>query len=76
VLALAIGHVLGPRDPDEKTALAVECGVRHPALAITIAATNFSPERALPVVVPCVLTFVAIAMVYMFVRRRGLAAVA
>jgi len=71
--ALTIGHVFGPSNPHEKTTLAVECGVRHPAMAITIAATNFSPERALPVVVPCVLTFVAIAMVYMRLRGRGLA---
>ena len=69
--ALFIGHVLGPRDPHEKTALAVECAVRHPTLAITIATMNFSPQKALPVLIPCVITFVAVAMVYMFWRRRG-----
>jgi BASS family bile acid:Na+ symporter len=70
--ALAIGHVLGPRDPQEKTALAVECGVRHPALALSIGAMNFGSERALPVLLPCVLTFIAMAMVYMSWRRRAL----
>ena len=74
VVALAIGHFLGPLDPHERTALAVESGVRHPVLAITIAASNFSPEKALPVLVPCVLVFIVVAMVYLLWRKRGLAA--
>jgi BASS family bile acid:Na+ symporter len=69
--ALSIGHVLGPRDRHERTALAVECAVRHPMLAITIATMNFSPQKALPVLIPCVITFIAVAMVYMFWRGRG-----
>ena len=73
-VALAIGHWSGPRDPHERTTLAVESGVRHPVLAITIAASNFSPEKALPVLVPCVLVFIVVAMVYLLWRRRGLAA--
>jgi hypothetical protein len=43
-------------------------------LAITIAASNFSPEKALPVLVPCVLVFIVVAMVYLLWRKRGLAA--
>jgi BASS family bile acid:Na+ symporter len=70
VAALAIGHLLGPRDPAEKTILAVECAVRHPGLAVTIAATNFTPERALPVLVPCIITFIAIATAYLIWRGR------
>ena len=69
-MALAIGHLLGPNDPHEKTTLAVECGVRHPVLALTIAAANFSPQKALPVLVPCVLAFIVVAMVYLFWRGR------
>jgi BASS family bile acid:Na+ symporter len=71
VAALAIGHLLGPRDSAQKTVLAVECAVRHPGLAVTIAATNFTPERALPVLVPCILTFIAIATVYLIWRGRS-----
>lgn len=70
-VALAIGHLLGPDNPHEKTTLAVECGVRHPVLAITIAAANFSPQKALPVLIPCVLTFIVVAMVYLFWRGRS-----
>jgi len=74
VAALAIGHFSGSDDPHERTALAIECGVRHPALAITIAAANFGSDRALPVLVPCVLTFIAIATLYLTLRGRALAA--
>jgi hypothetical protein len=50
--------------------------VRHPALAISIGALNFGPQKALPVLFPCVITFVAIAMLYMAVRGRRAAAAA
>ena len=73
-VALSIGHWLGPRDPHERTTLAVECGVRHPVLAITIGVLNFTPEKALPVLVPCVLVFIVVAMVYLLLRKRSLAA--
>jgi BASS family bile acid:Na+ symporter len=73
-VALAIGHLLGPRDPHERTTLAVESGVRHPVLAITIAASNFSPEKVLPVLIPCVLVFIIVAMVYLLWRKRAAAA--
>jgi hypothetical protein len=73
VAALAIGHFAGSDDPHERMGLAIECGVRHPALAIMIGSANFGSERALPVLVPCVITFMAIATVYMSVRRNALA---
>jgi len=70
VSALAIGHFLGPSEPSEKTILAVECGVRHPVLALTIAGSNFGSPQMLPVMVPCVITFIAIAMAYMVWRGK------
>jgi BASS family bile acid:Na+ symporter len=72
VSALAIGHLLGPADASEKTIVAVESAVRHPVLAITIAASNFGKQEALPVMVPCVLTFIVIAFVYMSWRGRAM----
>lgn len=71
VAALAIGHLLGPEDPAQKTVLAVECGVRHPALAVTIAFANFTPQQALPVLVPCIVTFIAIATIYLKWRGKS-----
>ena len=58
VTALAIGHFAGSDDPQERASLAIECGVRHPGLAIAIASANFSPAKALPVLVPCVFTVI------------------
>jgi BASS family bile acid:Na+ symporter len=71
VAALAIGHFSGPRDPHLRTIVAIECGVRHPALALTIAAANFTPQKALPVLVPCVFTFILLATIYLFLRGRS-----
>lgn len=70
-VALAIGHGLGPRDSHERTTLAVESGVRHPALALTIAASNFTPEKAIPILVPCILVFIFVAIGYLLWRRRS-----
>jgi BASS family bile acid:Na+ symporter len=71
VAALAIGHLSGPGDAGEKTVLAVECGVRHPVLALTIAIANFGAQKSLPVLFPCILTFIVIAMIYMIWRGKS-----
>jgi BASS family bile acid:Na+ symporter len=71
VAGLAIGHWLGPPNGHEKTALAVECAVRHPGLAVAIATTNFTAQQALPVLVPCILTFIGLATAYLFWRGRS-----
>jgi len=70
VVAIGIGHLVGPKDASEKTTLAVECGVRHPMLALTIAAANFTPQKALPVLVPCVITSAVVATIYLVLRGR------
>jgi len=67
VSALTIGHFAGPDDPRERAGLAIECGVRHPALAIAIASATLSPSTALLVIFPCVLTLAVIALVYLAV---------
>jgi BASS family bile acid:Na+ symporter len=64
IASLAIGHVLGPRDAHERTTLAMECAARHPGLAMSIAALNFSPQQALPVLVPYMLVFVLLTTIY------------
>jgi bile acid:Na+ symporter, BASS family len=72
ITALAIGHFFGSSDPHERTTLAVESGVRHPVLAITIAVSNFTPEKAIPVLIPCILVLIVVAMVYMFLRGKAI----
>ena len=69
--ALAIGHLMiAPEYAEKRTVLAVECAVRHPGLAIAIGTTNFTPQQTLPVLVPCIVTFLVIANVYLFLRAR------
>ena len=74
VTALTIGHVLGRGHPSERVTLAVECGVRHPALALTIASANFTPQMALPVLVPCIIAFIVVALLYLIWQGRAVAA--
>ncbi len=71
--ALAIGHLSGPREPSERTALAIECGVRHPSLAFTIGSATFGVQKALPVIVPAAVTFIVMATVYLAWRKRSVA---
>jgi BASS family bile acid:Na+ symporter len=71
VAGLAIGHLLGPPNGEQKTVLAVECAVRHPGLAIAIGATNFTSQQALAVLLPCILTFIVIATAYLVWRGRS-----
>lgn len=72
VTGLAIGHLMiGAEYADKRTILAVECAVRHPGLAIAIGSTNFTPQQALPVLLPCVVTFIVIATLYLAWRARS-----
>lgn len=45
VAALGIGHVLGGPDRRQAVVLAMSCAGRHPAIAMTIAATNYPGEN-------------------------------
>ena len=72
VAALAIGHLMiGSQYADKRTVLAVECAVRHPGLAIAIGTTNFTAQATLPVLVPCIVTFMVIANAYLLLRARS-----
>jgi predicted Na+-dependent transporter len=71
---LAIGHLLGPIDPSERTALAMETGARNIGLALTIGALNFSQEKALAVFIPYALLFAIISTIYLRWRAKQAAA--
>ncbi len=47
VVGLLAGHLLGGPDADGRTTLAIATASRHPAVALSIAAANFSEERLL-----------------------------
>ncbi len=68
--SIGIGHGLGPQDPQERTTLAIESAARHPGLALTIATLNFSPDKALPVLVPYLAVFVGVSTIYLHLRKR------
>ena len=71
-VSAAIGHWLGPRDAEQRTTLALESAARHPGLAMTIAALNFSPQTALPVLIPYLIVFTVVTTVYLQWRKRRL----
>ena len=68
---LALGHWLGPADAQQRTILAMETGGRNFGLALTIAALNFSQDKALAVLIPYVILFVVISKVYLKWSERG-----
>jgi BASS family bile acid:Na+ symporter len=47
IVGLAVGHVLGGPNPDERIVLALSTACRHPAIALTVAMTAFPQERLL-----------------------------
>ncbi len=69
-VSMAIGHWLGPGDAAERTTLAMESAARHPGLAMTIATLNFSPQQALPVLVPYLVVFMVLTTIYLAWRKR------
>lgn len=69
-VAISIGHCLGPPNAEERTTLAMESAGRHPGLAMTIAVLNFSPEQALPVLIPYLIVFMLLSTAYLQWRKR------
>ena len=45
VTAIATGHLIGGPDPHDRTALGIFSAMRHPGVALSIAATNFPDNR-------------------------------
>lgn len=48
--ALAIGHLLGGPDPNDRTCLALASATRFPAIGVLVASLNFPNVRPLPLV--------------------------
>lgn len=68
--SIALGHVMAPRDPEAKTALAVETAMRNPGLALFIASLNFPSAKPLPLLIPYLIAVAALTAVYVkWVRR-------
>ena len=60
VVALAIGHLLGGPDRDDRTVLALSTAMRHPGIAIALASANVAHE---PLAIPAILLYVIVSAV-------------
>jgi BASS family bile acid:Na+ symporter len=76
VAALAIGHLLGGPDPDDRTALALACGSRHPGVALAIANVNFADQQAGGAIVLFIIVSAIVSIPYKKWRARHLPIVA
>jgi BASS family bile acid:Na+ symporter len=67
--ALAIGHLMGGPDPEDRTALAVACATRHLGIAVLVAAAVPGQRTAVLVMAYLVASFLA-SIPYAQWRRR------
>jgi bile acid:Na+ symporter, BASS family len=69
VLSLAIGHLAGGPDEDNRTALAIACATRHIGIAVVVAASVPGPRTAV-----IISTYIAVSLMisvpYLRWRRR------
>jgi bile acid:Na+ symporter, BASS family len=71
VIGLAVGHVLGGPDADDRTVLALATATRHPGVAIAIGAAVFPDEKAVPAaVVLYLLVSAVVSAPYVVWRKR------
>jgi BASS family bile acid:Na+ symporter len=69
--ALVSGHLLAWGQPEEQATLALESATRNIGLALLIA-SDFAPlEKALPVLIPYVLTSAIICFIYVRYQKMG-----
>ena len=71
VVGLAVGHLLGGPDPNDRTVLALATASRHPGIALLIAQINYPQETALAAAVLIFLvTNAVLTAPYVFWRKR------
>jgi BASS family bile acid:Na+ symporter len=71
IVGLAVGHLLGGPDPDERVALALSTACRHPGLAIAIAGANIPEDHhVVSAVLLYVITNVLLTIPYVAWQRK------
>jgi len=70
VIAVAVGHVLGGPEPDDRTALAIACCTRHIGVAV-ILATTFRGPRAVVLLAVYLVVASLVSIPYLRWRRRA-----
>lgn len=69
-LALGVGHLMGGPDDDNAVVLALSCASRHPALALTIASTNYPRESVAAAVIVVQIVSGVVTPLYLNRRRE------
>jgi bile acid:Na+ symporter, BASS family len=69
--SLIAGHLLASRFPEEKTTLAIESASRNSGLALLIASDFVTLEKALPVMIPYIITSALIGFIYARYRKMS-----
>lgn len=70
IIGLAVGHILGGPDPTQASVLALSTACRHPVMAMTIAATNFSEERFGAAIILYLLVNIALSIPYIAWQKK------
>jgi BASS family bile acid:Na+ symporter len=73
VVGLVVGHLLGGPDPDHSVILALSTATRHPAMALSIATTNFPDEQFAGTILLYLIVATIAAVPYIAWRRRVVA---
>jgi BASS family bile acid:Na+ symporter len=68
---LAIGHRLGGPDPDHAVVLALSTSCRHPAIALTIASTNYPDQQFAPLIMLYLVVSGLVGIPYVRWQARG-----
>ena len=68
VLSLAIGHLVGGPEPDDRTALAIACATRHIGIAVLVATSVPGPRTAVVIAIYIAVSLL-ITLPYMRWRR-------
>lgn len=72
---LVIGHWLGGPDPDHAVVLALSTACRHPAIALTIASTNYPDQQFAPLILLYLIVNGIVGFPYLKWRARSAPAV-
>jgi BASS family bile acid:Na+ symporter len=75
-IGLTVGHLMGGPDVDDRAVLAFSTACRHPAIALSIAATNFPDQRFAATIVLYLILGVIVGIPYtMWLKRQARAVV-
>ena len=68
---LAVGHMLGGPDPDDRSVLALATATRHPGVAIAIAHFNAADQNAvIAAILLCIISGAIVSLPYLTWRRH------